>query len=113
MPRYTFKEHRLWCESCKNRATKLFWTHDPTPPCDTCGGPLVEFYGQDRKAATVIGDEIDLMVPHGVCHADGTPRRFRSRSELARALKAANLENVVRHMPLRGSDRSPHTTRWI
>lgn len=103
----------MWCESCKNRATYLFWSHEDAPNCRDCGGSLEPFYGQGKTSATVIGDEIDVLVPHGVCHDDGTPRRFRSRSELNAAVKAAGLVNYVRHVPERGSDRSKFTTRWI
>ena len=60
----------------------------------------------------VIGDEIDISIKNGLCNADGTPRRFRSRAELRRAEQAAGLTNVVEHRGSRGSDKSPHTTRW-
>lgn len=35
-----------------------------------------------------------------------------SRSELRRELKARGLEEFVRHVPVPGSDTSPHTTSW-
>lgn len=35
-----------------------------------------------------------------------------SRSELRRELKARGLEECVRHVPVPGSDRSPHTVSW-
>jgi hypothetical protein len=40
------------------------------------------------------------------------PVTVYSRSELARELKARNLEPFVRHTPIPGTDKSPHTTRW-
>ncbi len=113
MPRFTFKEHRLWCGSCKERATYLFWTHEATPPCRTCGGALEEFYGQNRKGPCIIGDEIDVTITNGVCHPDGTPRRFRSRSELRLAEKMAGVVPYVRHIGEPGSDKSKFTTRHI
>lgn len=88
------------------------WSTDPEPVCPTCGGSLDESYGQGGKSATVIGDEMDLMVPHGVCHDDGSPKRFTSKSALRAELKAAGLEPFVRHMPPKGSDKSKFTTRW-
>lgn len=109
----TFKERKLWCDKCKIHAKKLLWDTDPVPVCGDCGGEMEGFYGQDSKGPAVIGDEMDLMVPHGVCHPDGTPRRFTSKSDLRQALKAAGLQPAVRHVGLPGSDRSPHTTRWI
>lgn len=44
--------------------------------------------------AAVHGDEIDLVVPHAVCHEDGTPRRFRSRAELRQALESKGYKNT-------------------
>jgi hypothetical protein len=35
-----------------------------------------------------------------------------SRSELRRELKARGLEEYVRHVPVPGTDKSPHTTSW-
>jgi hypothetical protein len=64
------------------------------------------------KTGGVIGDEIDITVKHGLCNADGTPRRFRSRQEWRRAQEKAGLTNYVEHRGSRGSDKSKHTTRW-
>lgn len=41
--------------------------------------------------ASVIGDEIHEWIRHGVCHDDGTPRLFTSRTELKRAANEAGL----------------------
>lgn len=65
------------------------------------------------KANAVIGDEIDVTISNGLCHADGTPRRFRSRQELARAAGHAGLTNHVEHQGGKSGDRSKHTTRWV
>jgi len=109
----TFKEYRFWCDSCKETTKHLCWDTDPVPPCATCGGPLEGFAAQNNKAPGVIGDEIDIMVPHGVCHEDGTPKRFRSKSALKQELAAKGLRECVRHVGQRGSDKSPFTTRWV
>lgn len=65
------------------------------------------------KAPFVIGDEIDISVRHGLCHADGTPQRFRSRQELAREAKRRGFTNFVEHHGAAGSDKSKHTQKWI
>lgn len=41
-----------------------------------------------------------------------TPQTFYSPAELTRYLKAHNLESFVRHQPVPGTDKSPHTTSW-
>lgn len=40
------------------------------------------------------------------------PVTLHSPAEKARYLKAHNLEEFVRHQPVPGSDKSPHTTSW-
>lgn len=80
------------------------------PPCPECGEPTQTCWD---SPPSVIGDEIDVVIRHGICNSDGSPRRYRSRTEYNRVAKERGLTNVVRHMPKRGSDKSPHTTRWV
>jgi putative FmdB family regulatory protein len=80
-------------------------------PCKTCGKDAAKVW-LPGNANGVVGDEIDVEIKHGLCHADGTPRRFRSREELRRAEKTKGLVNYVTHVGSRGSDKSKHTTRW-
>jgi hypothetical protein len=63
----------------------------------------------------VIADEIPggLEVRHGICNEDGTPRRYYSKSEMAREAKARGLVNYVRHVGSKGSDKSKTTSRWV
>ncbi len=41
------------------------------------------------------------------------PQTFYSRSEKRRWLKAHGIEEMVRHVPIPGTDRSPHTQSWV
>lgn len=81
--------------------------------CERCG-QLLEigewpFCPHGRAASVVIGDEIDQVIEN-----NGTPEpiRFRSRAALRKHLDAHNLSPAVRHVPVPGSDKSPHTTDW-
>lgn len=80
------------------------------PPCAECGQPTSTLW--DTPCA-VIGDECDVTIRHGLCHDDGSPRRYRSRSEIRREAQARGMTNYVEHVPARESDKSPHTTRWV
>lgn len=40
------------------------------------------------------------------------PQTFYSRSEYRRYLQTHGIEEFVRHVPVPGSDTSPHTTSW-
>lgn len=65
------------------------------------------------KAPGVIGDEIDITIRHGLCNADGSPRRYRSKAEIKLVAKQRNLVNQVRHTGRKGGDRSKNTQRFI
>lgn len=80
-------------------------------PCETCGAPTERVW--IGKGAAIIGDEIDVTIKHGLCNPDGTPRRYESRAELNREAKARGWVNHVEHKPGRGTDKSPHTSRWV
>jgi hypothetical protein len=63
----------------------------------------------ERAGSAVIGDEIDVVLEN-----NGTPEpiRFRSREAMQKHLDAHHLAPLVRHVPLPGTDRSPHTVDW-
>jgi hypothetical protein len=84
------------------------------PPCPECGAPTETLWD---SPSGVIQDSIEggLEVVHGLCWDDGRPRKFYSKSEMARVAKEKGLVNLVRHIGAHGSDKAPHgnTTRWI
>ena len=69
------------------------------------------------KVAAVIPDDIPggVLIHNTICHPDGTPKRYYSKSEMKRAAAAKGYHNHVEHVPSPGSDknRQNHTTRWI
>lgn len=67
------------------------------------------FCPHGRAASAVIGDEIDLLIEN---NGTGAPIRFRSREALKQHMDRFNLSPAVRHMPVPGSDKSPHTIDW-
>lgn len=84
----------------------------------TCGkcGELVEigewpFCPHGIGFASVIGDEI----PGGMVveNMGPTPMRFDSKTAWKREMAARGLINRVEHKPLPGTDKSPHTQRWV
>lgn len=83
------------------------------PPCPECGEPTITLW--TGKANSVIADDIPggIWMKHGVCNDDGTPKKYYSKSEIAKAAKAKGLEPYVRHIGERGSDKSKNTTRWV
>ncbi len=88
----------------------------PDYPCDQdlCEGVMLRTW-LPGSANGVVDDSIPggLEIKNALCHPDGTPRRFDSKSDIAREAKRLGWTNVVEHIPKRGSDKSPHTTRWV
>jgi hypothetical protein len=92
--------------------------------CNVCGAELhigdFPFCKGDpskhqRFTGIAISDDIPggVLINHAICNDDGTPKRYYSKSEIAKAAKAAGYTNFVRHVGNNESDKSPFTTRWI
>ena len=86
--------------------------------CEKCGEALdVGSWpwckgGHSKGVNVVLGDDsyIGGKVLRNVAHENIT---VYSRSEEKRVLKQHGVEPFVRHVGEQGSDKSPHTTRWI
>lgn len=78
------------CPECRATTRKLAWDYDAPPICQ-CQTEMVEGESRFGRAPSVIGDEIDIEVRHGICHDDGTPRRFTSKSEMRRVAQQKGL----------------------
>lgn len=78
------------------------------PPCPACQGVTERLWvgaTADVRDDTYLGGlTLENLGPH--------PVTVHSRSELKRELKARGLVEMVRHVPIPGTDRSPHTTSW-
>lgn len=84
--------------------------------CDKCGVAVTAtnnwpFCPHGRSNWTARADDI----PGGMVleNMGPEPVTVYSHSERRRLLHERGLQEFVRHVPLRGSDKSPHTTRWI
>lgn len=88
-PTDTFKKRKYVCVGeTPHHFEDLRWESQGAPavcPVPNCGKPTELDLILIRQAHGVIGDEIDIMVRHGLCNDDGTPRRFRSMTDLRRA----------------------------
>lgn len=85
-------------------------------PCE-CGGSLVRTIatGKFHRSTGVTPDGIvgGVVIRHGICNPDGSPRTYHSRSEMRRVARDFGMQSMVRHAPIPGTDKSPHTTRWV
>jgi hypothetical protein len=80
--------------------------------CDICHKELIvgewPYCPHGVSHYTAIGDACDVVQENGFAH----PTRFTSKRALDRALAAKDLEIRVRHKPVPGTDKSPHTSDW-
>lgn len=67
---------------------------------------MVETYDARGESAAVHGDEIDEVIEHGICHPDGTPKRYRYKTDKRRALAEANL-------CIAGETPKHNRARWV
>lgn len=105
MPMYDRK-----CPDCGALLVDCYERRDtPDPSCD-CGGRLSRVWLPNTRVGA-----IDDSWPNGQYfeHVSHTGETFYSRSELKRYLRATGQMEYVRHQPKPGSDKSPHTSRWI
>jgi hypothetical protein len=76
------------CENC-NESVKGVVIHGSQLWCRPChyGAP------SENKSAYVIGDEIPggLLIHHGLCNEDGTPKRYYSKTDIHKAAYEKNL----------------------
>ena len=63
----------------------------------TCGCGTQTVWLPKAGTGAVDQDSIEggVMIAHGICNPDGSPKRYDSKSEIRKALKAAGLENHV------------------
>lgn len=84
--------------------------------CPSCGATLVVGswpFCRDGHEPASIGARSD-GIPGGLTleNVGPQPVTFYSHSEKRRYLREHGLEECVRHVPVPGSDRSPHTVSW-
>lgn len=102
------------CEKCNREWVRYSKVDDRNLPCEECGGEVKQMFYPSR-CCSVIGDDIPggIVIRHGICNEDGTPRTYYSKSEMIAEAKRRGLENVVRHVPDNlDSDKSKHTVKW-
>ena len=87
--RRTYKKRHLVCVVCGTRSQPLLWDDSPKPPCSSCSSETAEEVSPYVGSAPAVhGDFCDVTIHHGICNADGTPRRYLSKSEFRAACKA-------------------------
>jgi hypothetical protein len=101
------------CNTCKREWEQLvaLGKANTCDPCRKAGkdpADVVKLW--KSRASTVRGDDIPGgLVVENLGH---DPVTVYSHSERRRIAKERGLQEFVRHQPLPGTDKSPHTTNW-
>ena len=97
----------LRCDTCHETAIEVWQTKgDPFPPCPECGSARRRVH---TTFPAVHGDEMDEVIDN----LGRDPIRVRSKAERKRLMKEAGVVEKVQHKGLQGSDKSPHTQRFL
>lgn len=96
----------MTCESCGASTNGT----GPLRHRVTCRDSVRNWFGPDSDHKR----SADVTWPGGKTFENlgHEPKTFYSPAELNRYLKANRLESFVRHTPVPGTDKSPHTTSW-
>lgn len=70
------------CEKCEATTTSVIYK-DAVRMCHPCYDDMKG--AKKGLAPSVHGDECDVWIKHGVCNEDGSPKRYRSKSEIRQA----------------------------
>lgn len=85
------------CPQCGHQIIDVFCIIPDYPACPQCAatGTHVQTIRLllPTTVPTVIGDDIPggVDIRHGLCHPDGTPKRFYSHTEIRKAAQEAGL----------------------
>lgn len=77
------------------------------PPCPKCGAETERLWQQSTSV-------VDDSIPGGqwIENLGPQPMFFETKSAILQEAKRRGLEPRVRHVPVPGTDKSPHTTSW-
>lgn len=87
-----------------------------TRTCDKCGEPYA--VGEWPWCPHGVPQNFtvqDDSIPGGMVIENLSPRpqTFYSKSDFKKAMELAGVEQKVQHKGVDGTDKSPHTVRWI
>lgn len=82
------------CPKCGQQRRDVYVRFDAAYPACECGA---QFEWLPSAGAAVKGDDIPggVWIEHGLCHSDGTPRRYDSHSAINAEAKKRGLTNWV------------------
>jgi hypothetical protein len=80
----------IHCTNCDYRADDVWANAGEYPACPICHQPTERLW---TSTGSVVGDDIPggLAIEHGICHSDGSPKTYYTKSSIYKAAKAKGL----------------------
>lgn len=102
----TFKEWPLVC-GCGFKGKVLAWDYDFPLTCPDCKNEAALNEPRINSAHGIVTDGIPggIMIRHGLCNADGSPRRYDSITDIKRE---ANKRGLI----IGGDTPKPYKVAW-
>lgn len=106
MPTYDYK-----CRECDKEFERITSISNRNSQVCECGSEVDRVY----KANSVIPDEIPggVLIENGLCNADGSPRRYYSKSEIEREAKKRGYTNYVQGEHTGKYEGEKKVSRWV
>ena len=78
------------CSQCEHREYDVWLEAGEYPICSNCTAPMERLW---TSTASAIGDDIPggIMIEHGLCAADGSPKRYDSKKKIYQDAKRKGL----------------------
>jgi hypothetical protein len=105
----SLRERRKSCVKCEWAGKLLVWLHEPPPLCPACGAATQDDTpARFGLAPAVAPDNLPggYLVKHGLCNADGSPRRYDSKTEI-------RAEAARRGLTISGETPKDPGARWV
>lgn len=104
----TFKQEHVSCiRGC--RSTAFMWSYEATTSCPACGASAErDIVALPNRAPAVHPDDIPggMDIKNAICHADGSPKRFYSKS-------AIRAEARAKGWTIAGETPKDPGSRWV
>lgn len=88
----TYKEWPVSCSQCPDLRSVWGWSNELPLLCPHCNSATTIVEHQ-HEAPMIAMDSIPggIMIRHGICNPDGTPKRYDSMSDIKRACNKAGV----------------------
>lgn len=108
MARYHYRKWLLHCILCEWSGEQWHWAHKLEQAiCPECQSGALPWDGKIGDAPGIMTDDIPggILIKHGICNPDGSPKRYYSKTEIRKACNETG-------WTMNGDTPKPYKVRW-